>query len=78
MLPVEKEKGQIWLREQLLCEVEYEVSEPLKANVEPQVQRVNSDCARRALGHAARRVRPYSSYGGWAEFPSRAFFSISA
>ncbi len=40
MLTVEKAKGQIWLREQLLCDVEYEISEPLKRTAGPQVQRI--------------------------------------
>ena len=50
MLSVEKEKGQIWLREQLLCDVEYEISEPLNASANPHVQRITlvmaeEDCA---------------------------------
>ncbi len=40
MLPVEKAKGQIWLREQLLCDIEYEISEPMSVGVKPHVQRI--------------------------------------
>jgi len=40
MLPVEKAEGQIWLRDQHLCDVEYEISEPMSASAMPHVQRV--------------------------------------
>ena len=40
MLPVEKAQGQIFLNEKFLCEVEYEISEPLQLFSKPQVQRV--------------------------------------
>jgi hypothetical protein len=40
MLPVEKATGQIWLRDQHLCDVEYEISEPLSASAMPHVQRI--------------------------------------
>jgi hypothetical protein len=40
MLPVEKAKGQIWLHDKFLCDVEYDISKPLKRTDGPQVQRV--------------------------------------
>jgi hypothetical protein len=40
MLPVEKATGQIWLREQFLCDVEYDISEPLSVGANLQVQRI--------------------------------------
>ena len=41
MLPVEKAKGQIWLHDKFLCDVEYEIDQPLKRTSGPQVQRVS-------------------------------------
>jgi hypothetical protein len=40
MLPVEKAKGQIWLHDKFLCDIEYDISEPLKHTDGLQVQRV--------------------------------------
>lgn len=40
MLPVEKAKGQIFLHDKFLCDVEYDISDPLKRPSAPQVQRV--------------------------------------
>lgn len=40
MLPVEKAKGQVWLEDQFLCDVEYEISEPLKLIRKFHVQRI--------------------------------------
>jgi hypothetical protein len=40
MLPVEKAKGQIWLHDKFLCDVEYDISEPLKMTDHPPVQRI--------------------------------------
>jgi hypothetical protein len=40
MLPVGKEKGHIWLRDQFLCDVDYDISNPLRSTSGPQVQRI--------------------------------------
>ena len=40
MLLVEKAKGQIWLGEQCLCDVEYEVSKTMKYTGNHEVQRI--------------------------------------
>ncbi len=40
MLPVEKAKGQIFLHDEFLCDVDYNISEPLKRTGGVQVQRV--------------------------------------
>jgi hypothetical protein len=40
MLPIEKAKGQIWLHDKFLCEVEYEISEALGHSRTVHVQRI--------------------------------------
>ena len=40
MLPVEKATGQLWLRAEFLCDVEYDISQPLNSTGSSQVQRV--------------------------------------
>ena len=40
MLPVEKGKGQVWRRDQFLCDAEYDVGEPFQRNEFIDVQRV--------------------------------------
>jgi len=40
MLPIGKEKGYIWLRDQFLCDVDYDIGEPLSFESGPQVQRI--------------------------------------
>jgi hypothetical protein len=40
MLAVEKAQGQIWLRGEFLCEIEYEISALLKHTRNPHVQRI--------------------------------------
>jgi hypothetical protein len=40
MLPVEKDTGHIWLRGQFLCDVDYDISKPLRSDSQPQVQRI--------------------------------------
>jgi hypothetical protein len=40
MLPVEKAQGQIWLYDQFLCNVDYDIGEPLKNTDGTQVQRI--------------------------------------
>jgi len=40
MLPVEKAKGQIFLHDKFLCDVEYDISEPLKSTGGPQIQHI--------------------------------------
>jgi hypothetical protein len=40
MLPVEQGKGQIWLREQFLCDVEYVIDEPMRRTGTLRVQRI--------------------------------------
>lgn len=41
MLPVGQGTGQMWLRDQFLCDVEYDIGEPLKFSRNPQVQRID-------------------------------------
>lgn len=43
MLPVEKAKGQIFLSDHFLCEVEYDISEPLQVARNANVQRIKLD-----------------------------------
>jgi len=40
MLPVEQGTGQIWLREQFLCNVEYSIGEPMRRTGTLRAQRV--------------------------------------
>jgi hypothetical protein len=40
VLPVEKAQGQIWLRDKFLCDIEYEISEPLRNSRTSHVQRI--------------------------------------
>src|SRR5687768_8410810 len=41
MLPMSQRTEQMWLREEFLCEVEYNIGEPLKFAYNPQVQRID-------------------------------------
>jgi hypothetical protein len=43
MLPVEKAKGQVFLGQQFLCDVDYDISEPMKASRNSNVQRIVLD-----------------------------------
>jgi hypothetical protein len=40
MLPIEKAKGQIWLDDQFLCDVEYDIGTPISVSGKLQVQRI--------------------------------------
>jgi len=40
MLPVENGKGKIWRGDQFLCDVEYDIGEPLENTDGAQVQRI--------------------------------------
>ncbi len=49
MLPVESGNGQVWRRDQYLCDAQYEVSEPFQHNEFMDVQRItltidDADC----------------------------------
>ena len=43
MLPVEKGKGQVFVGQQFLCDVGYDINAPLHVDGDPQVQRIVLD-----------------------------------